>query len=178
MTPEEPIMIARFVARFALALLIAGGFGLAAQRADAQGAQPSPNSIALAKELIILKGGHKMFDAIVPGTVESAKNLFLPTNPNLNKPLTEVSTQLKTEYAGKTDELLNEVAKSYATRFPEQELKEIVAFYKTALGKKMLTEEPAAIEDGFGRAKDWAGTFSQTVVSRMRAEMKKKGYDL
>ena len=171
-------MIARFVARFALALLIAAGCGVVAKRADAQGAQPSPNSIALAKELIILKGGHKMFDAIVPGTIEQAKNLFLPTNPNLNKPLTEVSTQLLTEYNGKTDELLNEVAKAYATRFSEQELKEIVAFYKTALGKKMLTEEPLALEDGFGRAKDWAGAFSQQVVNRMRAEMKKKGYDL
>jgi hypothetical protein len=171
-------MIARFVARFALALLIAAGCGVVAKRADAQGAQPSPNSIALAKELIVLKGGHKMFDAIVPGTIEQAKNLFLPTNPNLSKPLTEVSTQLVTEFNGKTDELLNEVAKAYATRFSEQELKEIVAFYKTALGKKMLTEEPLALEDGFARAKDWAGAFSQQVVNRMRAEMKKKGYDL
>jgi uncharacterized protein len=171
-------MIARFVARLALALLVAASFGIAAERADAQGAQPSANSIALAKELILLKGGNKMFGAIVPGTIESAKNLFLPTNPNLNKPLTEVSTQLRTEYSGKTDELLNEVAKAYATRFSEQELKEIVAFYKTALGKKLLTEEPLALEDGFGRAKDWAGAFSQTVVTRMRAEMKKKCYDL
>jgi hypothetical protein len=171
-------MIARFVARFALALLIAASCGLALKRADAQGTQPSPNSIALAKELIILKGAHKMFDAIVPGTIEQTKNLFLPTNPNLSKPLTEVSTQLVTEFNGKTDELLNEVAKAYAARFSEQELKEIVAFYKTALGKKMLTEEPLALEDGFARAKDWAGAFSQQVVNRMRAEMKKKGYDL
>jgi hypothetical protein len=42
----------------------------------------------------------------------------------------------------------------------------------------MLTEEPLALEDGFSRAKDWAGAFSQQVVNRMRAEMKKKGYDL
>ena len=171
-------MIARFVAGFAFALLIAAGCGFAVKDADAQGAQPSPNSIALAKELIVMKGGHKMFDAIVPGTIEQARNLFLPTNPNLSKPLAEVSTQLVTEFSGKTDELLNEVAKAYATRFSEQELKEIVAFYKTALGKKMLAEEPLALEDGFGRAKDWAGAFSQQVVTRMRAEMKKKGYDL
>jgi hypothetical protein len=171
-------MIARFVARFAFALLIAASGGLAAKRADAQGAQPSPAAIASAKELITLKGGHQMFDAIVPGTIEQAKNLFLPTNPNLNKPLTEVATQLRTEYSGKTDELFSEVAKAYASRFTEQELKEMVAFYKTPLGKKMLTDEPGAIEDGFGRAKDWANAFSQQMVTRMRAEMKKKGYDL
>jgi uncharacterized protein len=173
-------MIATLVTRFALALLLALGAWSAADRAHAQAqpAQPSANSIALAKELIVLKGGNQMFGAIVPGTIESAKNLFLPTNPNLSKELNEVSAQLRTEYAPKTDELMTEVAKSYASRFSEQELKEIVAFYKTALGKKLLTEEPAAIEQGFGRAKDWANTFSTQVIARMRAEMKKKGKDL
>ena len=171
-------MIARFVARFALALLVATGCGVVAKRADAQGAQPSPNSIALAKELIILKGGHKMFDAIVPGTIEQAKNLFLPTNPNLNKPLTEVSTQLVTEYNGKTDELLNEVAKAYATRFSEQELKDLLAFYKSPLGKKMLVEEPAILDQNMKDATAWADKLSNEVISRMRAEMRKRGHEI
>ena len=73
---------------------------------------------------------------------------------------------------------MTEVAKAYAARFTEQELKEIVAFYKTALGKKMLVEEPLAIETGFARAKEWANTFSNEVMARMRSEMKKKGHDL
>jgi hypothetical protein len=173
-------MIATLFTRSAFALLLVLGAALAADRANAQGqtAQPSANSLALAKELIVLKGGNQMFGAIVPGTIESAKNLFLPTNTNLSKELNEVSAQLRTEYSAKTDELLSEVAKAYATRFSEQELKEIVAFYKTALGKKMLVAEPQAIEQGFARAKDWAGAFSSQVIVRMRAEMKKKGHDL
>jgi hypothetical protein len=171
-------MIALNLARLAFVLLLMLGASFAADRARAQGAQPSANSIALAKELVVLKGGHQMFDAIVPGVIESTKNVFLPTNPNLNKELTEVAAKLRQEFSGKTDELLNEVAKSYAQRFNEQELKEIVAFYKTTLGKKMLTEEPAAIEAGFARAKDWADNFSGQVIGRMRTEMKKKGHDL
>ena len=142
------------------------------------GAQPSPQAMALAKELILLKGGQQMFGAVVPGVIESTKDVFLPTNPNLSKPLGEVSAQLKSEFASKSDELMNEVAKVYATHFTEQELKEAVAFYKTALGKKLLAEEPVAIEAGFTRAKQWANDFSGQVMTRMRAEMKKKGYDL
>src|SRR5262245_36175556 len=106
MTSKEPVMIATPFTRLAFGLLLILGASLAAERggAQAQPAQPSPNSIALAKELIVLKGGNQMFGAIVPGTVESAKNLFLPTNPNLSKELNEVSAQLRTEYAPKTDE--------------------------------------------------------------------------
>jgi uncharacterized protein len=173
-------MIATLLTRFAFGLLLVLGTSLAADRASAQGraAQPSANSIALAKEVIVIKGAHQMFNAIVPGVIERAKNLFLPTNPNLNKELTEVGARLKAEYSAKADELLNEVAKTYASHFTEQELKEILAFYKTALGKKLLAEDPVAIEAGMKRANDWADDFSNQVIARMRAEMKKKGYDL
>jgi hypothetical protein len=176
MTSKEPIMIASVLARLWMALLIVLSLGFAAQSANPP--QPSPQAIALAKELIFLKGGQQMFGPVVPGVIESTKDVFLPTNPNLSKPLGEVSAQLKSEYAGKSDELMNEVAKVYATHFTEQELKEIVAFYKTALGKKLLNEDPIAIEAGFTRAKEWANDFSNQVMTKMRAEMKKKGYDL
>jgi hypothetical protein len=176
MTSKEPIMIASVLARLWMALLIVLSLGFAAQSANPP--QPSPQAIALAKELIFLKGGQQMFGPVVPGVIESTKDVFLPTNPNLSKPLAEVSAQLKSEYASKSDELMNEVAKVYATHFTEQELKEIVAFYKTALGKKLLNEDPIAIEAGFTRAKEWANDFSNQVINKMRAEMKKKGYDL
>jgi uncharacterized protein len=176
MTSKEPIMIASVLARLWMALLIVLSLGFAAQSANPP--QPSPQAIALAKELIFRKGGQQMFGPVVPGVIESTKDVFLPTNPNLSKPLGEVSAQLKSEYASKSDELMNEVAKVYATHFTEQELKEIVAFYKTALGKKLLNEDPIAIEAGFTRAKEWANDFSNQVMTKMRAEMKKKGYDL
>jgi hypothetical protein len=167
-------MTVSVLARLWVALLLVLSLGVAAQSAN----PPSPQAIALAKELIVLKGGHQMFDAVVPGVIEQAKDVFLPTNPNLNKELVEVTGKLKLEYANKSDELFNEVAKVYATHFTEQELKEIVAFYKTPLGKKMLAEDPVAIQEGLARAKDWANDFSNQVLGKMRAEMKKKGHDL
>ena len=104
--------------------------------------------------------------------------MFLPTNPQLATPLNEVTAQLRKEFEPKKQEVLNDVARSYARRFTDQELKELLAFYKTNLGKKMLTEEPLAIEDGIKRAQDWANDFSDQVLTRFRAEMKKRGYDL
>jgi uncharacterized protein len=172
-------MNATVLARPFAALLVVLSLGLSAASAQpAKSPQPPPQAVALAKELIVLKGGNQMFGAVVPGVVESAKDLFLPTNPNLSKELAEVAGKLKQEYTGKSDELMNEVAKAYARHFTEQELKEAVAFYKTPLGKKLLAEEPVAIESGFTRAKEWANDFSTQVVARVRAEMKKKGHDL
>jgi len=147
--------------------------------APAQGpAAPNAAAIAAAKELVALKGGATMFDPLVPGVIESAKNSLVPTNPQLQRPLNEVAAQLLKEYEPKRAEILNEVAKVYAQRFTEPELKEIVAFYKTPIGKKMITEEPIALDQSLRMAQNWATRFSDEVLERFRAEMKKKGYNL
>jgi hypothetical protein len=139
---------------------------------------PSPGALAAAKELVTLKGGAAMFDPLIPGVIESAKNQFIPTNPQLSKPLAEVAAQLHKEYAPKRAELLDIVATIYARHFTEAELKDIVAFYKTPAGKKMITAEPAAIKESLDAAQSWANEFSDVVLQRFRTEMQKKGYKL
>jgi hypothetical protein len=92
--------------------------------------------------------------------------------------LNEVAAQLKKEYDAKRAELLNEVARTYAQRFSEQELKDLVVFYKTPLGQKVIVEEPRALDAAMSRAQDWANNFSEEVINKMRAEMKKRGNNL
>ena len=43
---------------------------------------------------------------------------------------------------------------------------------------KMLKEEPPAIEQSVKNAQEWANNFSETVNSRFRSEMQKKGHKL
>ena len=114
----------------------------------------------------------------IPGVIESTKNSFLPTNPNLSRELNEVAAQLRKEYEAKKAELVYEVAIVYAKHFTEQELKELVAFYKSPLGQKMLKEEPVALDESFKRAQDWSIEFSDAVMGRFRTEMKKQGHQL
>ena len=161
------LMPARTLMAALFAVLICGG-------AHAQ----SPAAIAAAKELVSLKGGANMFEPLIPGVIESAKNSLIPTNPQLARPLNEVAAQLRKEYEARNADILNEVAKIYAQHFTEQELKEIVAFYRTPLGKKMITEEPIALDQSLKAAQAWANRFSEEVLGRFRVEMKKKGHNL
>jgi hypothetical protein len=161
-----------------LALIVALAFGWVVLAGPARAQAPSPGALAAAKELVTLKGGGSMFDPLIPGVIESAKNQFLPINPNLSGPLTEVANQLHKEYAPKRAELLDLVAKIYAQHFTEAELKDIVAFYKTPAGKKMQAQEPIAIKQSLDAAQEWANQFSDTVLQRFRTEMAKKGHKL
>ena len=149
---------------------------LGALAAHAQ--QPSAATVALARQVIAIKGANSMTDPLARGVIESVKNSFVPTNPNLTRELNDVALALHKELDGKSNEVLEEMAQAYAARFTEQELKDLLVFYKTPLGQKFIKEEPAALEDGLKRAQRWADAFADTVMSRMRGEMQKKGHQL
>jgi hypothetical protein len=156
-----------------------GPFAAQAQQPSAvQAPPPSAASVALAREVIITKGASSLTEPLVRGVIETVKNSFLPTNPNLSRELNDVAAALHKELDGKSSEVLNQMATAYATRFTEQELKDLLVFYKTPLGQKFTREEPSAIEDGLKRAQQWADAFADTVMARMRSEMQKKGHQL
>jgi hypothetical protein len=157
---------------FVASLLMLGG------SVSVHAQEPTPAAMATAKELIQAKGATSMFDPVVPGVIESAKNSLLRTSPQLGRELNEVAAQLRTEYAAKRGEVADEMARIYARHFTEAELKEALAFYKTALGKKLIVEEPRVLDESMSRVQAWAERFSDEALARIRAEMKKRGHTL
>ena len=140
--------------------------------------QPSAAAVAAARELVELKGGTAMFDPVVVSVIEQTKGALLQTNPQLAKDLNDVATQLRNEFAPRRSELMGEAARLYATRFTEQEIKDMTAFYKSSLGKKMLVTEPQVLDEAFNFVQQWAPRVGEEVMNRFRAEMKKKGHNL
>jgi uncharacterized protein len=67
------------------------------------------------------------------------------------------------------------MANVYANEFTEQELKDLVTFYRSALGQKLLKAEPKAIQFSMSYMNQWAQAFAETVNGEFRAEMRKRG---
>ena len=67
------------------------------------------------------------------------------------------------------------MAQVYCNEFSEQELKDIVTFYKTPLGQKLLSSDPRAIQFSMAYMNQWAQQFAEVVNGQFRAEMRKRG---
>jgi len=167
---------ALFAALVGLGLALCPGTAGAQQTPPAK--QPSASAMANATELATLKGVKAMFEPMVVGMVEKAKGMFLQTNPMLGKDLNEVAAKLRLDYVPRSAEAVAETARLYATRFSEQELKDAIAFYKSPLGHKLLTEEPLIADQSLRFATGWADKLSEEIVGKMRTEMKKRGHDI
>jgi hypothetical protein len=140
--------------------------------------QPSTNAILLAREIIVAKGGSRLYEPVIADVIDRARGVLLQANPMVSKDLNEVTVKVRTESAPRIGEIMNEVAKMYAARFTEAELKQALAFYKSPIGQKIILEEPAILDQSVAFAQSWASRFSEQVLAQMRTEMKKRGHDL
>jgi hypothetical protein len=164
-----------------VALAVIGPAGpSAAQGAAPQSAaaQPSPGALLLAKQIVQIKNVKDVFAPIIAGVVQKTKDMFMQTNFMWGKDLNEVAAMVQKQYEPRVSELVDQSARIYATHFSEQELRDLLAFYQSPLGKKALAEEPKVLDESMVYAGTWADNLSQDVINSMRAEMKKRGHDM
>jgi hypothetical protein len=147
-----------------------------AQQPAAPAAKPaSPAAIAAAKEILAMKNASQMYQNAVPNIVAQTKDSLLQANLNYQKDLNEVAVIVAQSLAGREKEIGEGMAQVYASEFTEQELKDLVTFYKSPLGQKLLAAEPKAIQLSMGYMNQWAQSFAEIVNAQFRAEMRKRG---
>jgi hypothetical protein len=165
--------LARILSAAALGLALSGA------PASAQTTPPvkeaTPGAIAAAKEILTLKNAAAIYATAVPNLVQQSKDQFLQNNLNYQKDLNEVAMIVAKNLAGREQEIGDGMAKIYAAEFTEQELKDLVTFYKSALGQKLLTTEPRAIQTSMVYMNAWAQSFTQVVNKEFQTEMLKRG---
>ena len=167
----------------ALGLALAGAPAMAQQPKQAAPAAPPlkpvpPAALAAAREILAMKNANAMYANAVPTIVEQTKNALTQQNLNYQKDLNEVAIIVAKNLAGREKEIGEGMAKVYANEFTEQELKDLVTFYKSPLGQKLLSTEPRAIQFSMSYMNQWATIFADTVNAQFRAEMRKRGKEI
>jgi hypothetical protein len=163
------------VARALVATAFAAMLAIAPVQAQTAAKPPSATAIGYAKEILAAKQVSKIYDDAIPGLVQRVKNALLSSNLNYQKDLNEVALKVAKDLNGREKEIGNEMAKIYASEFTEAELKELVTFYKSPVGKKVIEQEPKAFDESRQFMDKWAEKMGSEIHSKFSSEMKARG---
>jgi hypothetical protein len=163
-----------------LAMGVVLGLAFACQPASAQQAtqalkQGTPACMAAARDILQMKNAAAMYANAVPNLVQQTKDQLMSSNLNYQKDLNEVAPIIAQKLAGREKEIGEGMAQIYCNEFTEKELVDLVAFYKSPLGQKLLASEPRAIQFSMSYMNGWAQNFAEIVNGEFRAEMRKRG---
>jgi hypothetical protein len=157
-------------------MALAGQPAAAQQAAAPQGMkQGTPACMAAAREILQMKHAAAIYANAVPNIVTKTKDQLMTTNLNYQKDLNEVAPIIAQRLAGREKEIGEGMAQIYCNEFTEKELVDLVAFYKSPLGQKLLTSEPRAVQYSMSYMNGWAQNFAEIVNGEFRAEMRKRG---
>jgi hypothetical protein len=146
--------------------------------APAATAAITPGHLQAAREVVIGSGIVRTFEAIPQQFAEEARQTFSTTRPEIMKDLNDVLKGLEGDFTTQRDEMVTTAARVFALRLTEPELKEIGTFFKSAAGKRYVETQPQMLDEMFGEMQTWTQKLSDLMITRIRAEMKKRGHDI
>jgi hypothetical protein len=133
--------------------------------------------MSLARDVVLYSGIARSFQIIVPQYLDQIGANLTRTRPDLIRDLNVVMEQVKPEFDKRVDEMVDRAAKLYVVHLTEQQLKDTAAFFKSPAGVAYVQAQPGLMNDLFPAMQSWQKQISEDMVTRIRAEMKKKGHD-
>lgn len=156
-----------------LALSLAFGAG-----APALSQEISPEQLALARKYVDITDKAKIYEATMVMTAEQTSKLLSQQNPEIAKQIDEAIGKALEARRGKKDDLFNQIARIYAVSFTGEELQEIITFYETPTGQKLLTESMAVSQDVQTVMQIWISNNGTEFVREVRAALKAQGFNV
>jgi uncharacterized protein len=157
-------------------LSLAAGIALApvaAARAD----EPSQNALKLAAQVISDIGLKGSVDSEAPQLAREIYSQLSQLHPEMSASLREGLATIMPDFEKADADVLADIAHVLASKMNEQELKDTLAFFESPTGKKYLETQPALLQELAISGNAWRPKLANDMMSRLRDEMKKKGYE-
>lgn len=168
--------LGRRVALIFAVVLSAFAIGFTAYAAEPQ--EVPPERLALARQYVDLTDTGGIYEGTLVRTALNTLQTVTRTNPELAKPANAAIEKVLKSYREKKDELLDQFARVYALNFTDDELKQMIAFYSTPVGKKITKTSVAVNTDLQKVMQVFDANLQPEFYAKVRAQMKADGYNL
>lgn len=139
----------------------------------------TPAKRADIEKLLEVTGSAAMGKQLVLGMVNQASGMLRKSNPDLPA---DFMASLAIELEAVLDEAIPQfhemVIPLYSKYYTHAEVREIVAFYSTPLGRKTIQVMPALMGESLALGQKWGASLGPELMKRMTARCEKAGCKL
>jgi len=162
-----------------IALRLALVLAMALPVAPAATAQElTPDHLDLARRYVELTDKGQVYETTLIETGIRTMRTIASQNPEITQEVSDAIGIVIEDYADEKTELFDKFARVYALRFTEEELREIVAFYESDLGQKLVAQNAEANQDLQNVMQVFQNNLNTEFFARVRAELRDQGLDL
>jgi hypothetical protein len=129
--------------------------------------------------LIEMTGGKEVLKRVNETFQDSFANFIKKDNPNIDERIVDI---MKEEIVNVMNEnidfFLASQAKSYNKYFTHVEIKELIQFYQSEVGRKFIQIYPSLIQDIMNEAQIFSVYLQPKIEERVRKRLEKEGVDI
>ena len=126
-------------------------------------------------KMMSLAGVSRNLDQVFEMSILDTLDLLRLANPKISKKLAdEMKKEFIVELERSQPELLGRVIQIYSNRFTHQEIKDLIAFYETPTGQKIIRITPNLTKELAVIGRSWGAAVGGRVYDRMIKKRKQK----
>ena len=141
----------------------------------------SPDGLAAGRELVVAMRGAEQFKTIVPLMLQQLKPAIVQGRPEVARDfdaMVPVLQELLTTQSAGMAKLLEDIAAIYARHFTVDEMRQLIAFYRTPLGQKFLDKMPTITQESMNAGQAFGQVLAGELQKRVIDELRKRGHKI
>jgi len=166
------------VARVTALLVVVMSLAAPLARAQTAAPAPTPEALAVARELVTTIHLMDQFKALMPAIMKSMKPAIVQGRSDVDHDYDTLTPILLAGFQARFNELSEAVAIVYASNFTPDDLHGLIAFYKTPVGQTFLRKSPIVTQQSLLAGQKFGQSVAADMRQRIIEELRKKGHDL
>jgi hypothetical protein len=128
---------------------------------------PPPENVAAARQLIQVMRATDQFKALLPTIIQGLKPAVVQGRPEVEKDFDAIMPIIINGATQHISELADKLADVYARNFSVDEIHDLIAFYRTPTGQKLLDRQSIVARESMTAGQQ----FGQALVLDLREQM-------
>jgi hypothetical protein len=139
---------------------------------------PSPEAMTAARSLVTTMKLSDQYRALLPGVLLGLRPTLTQDRPEIERDFDAMMPMMVEAFAPYYTTMVDNVATIYANNFTAAELREIEAFYRQPVGRKLLDKSQVLAQQSAQVGQDASRKAAEEIRKRLTEALRQKGHKL